>query len=740
MEAWYRSGLPADMEFTVRFHAGSDRVAVGGIDGRNVETFGEDLDDGMSQGGFGDDGGAMSEVRLCPLSDSYKDDMCSTFAYQWNTGAVSGKVARRGAGVGDAAVNLDAITSNHSPDEKTKSSNKAARTRGNYSFSRVQDGEYWLRTPKTADHAADSVRLAFYHDETMDDDDDDGVIGNPVIHSETLDVTALRLGIKGYVANVAHEDNQVVRGDETVEGAELELWAYDKVHATTKKYLTKGSLLATAETGSDGFYEFNDIAEGTYVVIAKSTDDYEVLRDLEVNGDRAKAVANVYVAVDETNNDLKLPSWNYRTSSANNQTNTVTVKPTATRLRRSSSRTSPCCTWTGSTLAESTRRVTTLVISRWSCGGARPTPTCRGCREETEFDAQTENTSSRGTWTFDGLREGYYAVNVAATNYRQAKWDSDGIDDDAVNCTGSTGDAPTAVEECDSRRNEEVVDSLVGKRAFNRERANFYVYNSSLGNEAQVTNLVIEGTTDAEDGDEELADITPPDHADGAMDGAPVNSLTAVDAAVTWATGDITVTPTLMDDRASVTVVVGNVDNPDDVGRGGHDDEISVDLENGGNTVTVIGTAENGYHDILYSFTVNRTEPVNAELAGLGLRTSRDEGGEIPLVPEFTAVMAGRSEYTATVAPGTAVTGTTMYVYVLATVKLLQKGITVTYSDGGTMTELDARDGRAGDVTNQKVYRVTVPKTGALTDKSVLLKITAEDGKTLTYDIQLQRG
>ena len=366
--------LPADMEFTARFHAGSDRVAVGGIDGRNVETFGEDLDDGMSMGGFGDDGGAMSEVRLCPLSDSYKDDMCSTFAYQWNTGAVSGRVARRGAGVGDAAVNLDAITSNHSPDEKTKSS-KAARTRGNYGFSRVQDGEYWLGTPKTADHAADSVRLAFYHDETEDDDLDDGLIGNPVIYGWTLDVTALRLGIKGYVANVGHEDNQVVRGDETVEGAELELWAYDKDHKTTKQHLTKGSLLATAETGSDGFYEFNDIAEGTYVVIAKSTDDYEVLRHLEVNGDRAKAVADVYVAVDETNNDLKLPSWNYRTSSANNQTNEVTVKPTATTSETFSSRTLPCCTWTGSSLAESTRRVTTLVTSRWSCGGARPTPT-----------------------------------------------------------------------------------------------------------------------------------------------------------------------------------------------------------------------------------------------------------------------------------------------------------------------------------------------------------------------------
>ena len=442
--------LPAGIEFTVRFTPGSDREAVGGIDGRNVETFGQDLDDGMSMGGFGADGGAMSEVRLCPMSDSYEDDMCSTFAYQWNTGAVSGKVARRGAGVGDAAVNLDAITSNHSPDDKTKSS-KAARTRGNYSFSRVQDGEYWLHTPKTADHAADSVRLAFYHDETEDDDPDDGLIGNPRIHSETLDVTALRLGIKGYVANVAHEDNQVVRGDETVEGAELELWAWDEDDEDTGKHLTKGSLLATAMTGSDGFYEFNDIEEGTYVVIAKSTDDYEVLRDLEVNGDRAKAVADVYVAVDETNNDLKLPSWDYRSSSANNQTNEVTVKPTATTSETFKFENFALLHMDGEYLGrvyEARNDAGDIAVELRRCETYTDDDNDDGttgdirCREETDFDAQTENTSSRGTWTFDGLREGFYAVNVAATNYRQAKWDSDGIDDDAANCTGSTGDSP----------------------------------------------------------------------------------------------------------------------------------------------------------------------------------------------------------------------------------------------------------------------------------------------------------
>ena len=563
----------------------------------------------------------------------------------------------------------------------------------------------------------------------MDDDDDDGVIGNPMIHSATLDVTALRLGIKGYVANVGHEDNQVVRGDETVEGAELELRAYDKDHATTGKYLTKGSLLATAMTGSDGFYEFNDISEGIYVVIAKSTDDYEVLRDLEVNGDRAKAVASVYEAVDETNNDLRLPSWNYRSSSANNPTNTVTL--------RKGTATSATFTFQNFALLHMDGEFLGRVYEARDDAGdiaveLRRCETVTGdvrCREETEFDAQTENTSSRGTWTFDGLREGFYAVNVAATNYRQAKWDSDGIDDDAVACDGSD----EADANCDSRRNLEVVDSLVGKRAFNRERANFYVYNSSLGDDAELDGIVIKGTKDAEDGDEELEEFTITTHGDGTT-----NSLPAVASAITWASEEITVTPDLSDPEASVRVVVGDLESPDDVGSGGHGDPISVDLEGGANTVTVIVTAENGYHDIVYSFAITRTTPVDAQLAGLGLRTKRDAeaGSEVSINPDFAPA---KTEYTATVPAGTG-TGTTMSVYVLATVRMEQQGITVTYSDGGTMTELDALASRTGDGTNQKVYRVTIPKTGALTDKSVLVKVTSEDGKTLTYDIQLQRG
>ena len=236
--------LPVDEEFTVRFHAGSDRKAVVDVgssrNGRDVDTYGDDLEDGTSVGAFGDEGGAGPEVRLCPMSSSSKDDMCSTFGYQWASGSISGAVTRRGAGVGDAAVNLDAITNNHSPDDNTKTS-KSRATKGNYGFASVQDGEYWVRTPATATNKADSTRIAIYHDEATDDDPDDGIIGTGVTATADFALTALRLDIKGYVANDGNEGNDavgevdgIVRGDEAVAGVEVALGTITRISANKK--------------------------------------------------------------------------------------------------------------------------------------------------------------------------------------------------------------------------------------------------------------------------------------------------------------------------------------------------------------------------------------------------------------------------------------------------------------------------------------------------------------------------
>ena len=583
-----------------------------------------------------------------------------------------------------------------------------------------------------------SVRVDVYHDEFEDDKNDKTeYVGTAAKDHADFTATKLRLSIKGYAANISHENNDVVRGDETFEGAELELFAYDS-KSKSKTIKSKGKAIATATVGADGLYEFNDLDEGAYVIVAKNTDDYEMYAagpDVHYLNNKA---ANTYKDDDVLEEALKLPYWDYESSEVMNMTSAHTVGTGAAAKsftyynfallhgdgefsgRVVEARGEP------DGIAVELRRCETTTLD------ADDADVVTDCREDTDFDAQTENAAgSSGRWDFPSLREGYYVANIAAATYNQAKWGDDGIDDDAANCIGDA----TVDADCDDDRTVDMFGMLEGKRAFNRGGATFRVYNRTLGDDAELDGIVIEGTTDAEDGDEELADITPPNHADGTT-----NSLPAVASAITWASEEITVTPDLSDEKASVRVVVGDLDSSDDEGSGGHGDDITVDLEGGANTVTVIVTAENGYHDRVYSFAVTRTTPVDAELAGLGLRTDRDAeaGSEVSINPAFAPAT---TEYTATVPTVTTGTGTTMSVYVLATVRMQQQDITVTYSDGGTMTELDALPGRAGDGTNQKVYRVTIPKTGALTDKSVLVKVTGENGTTmLTYDIQLQRG
>ena len=294
--------------------------------------------------------------------------------------------------------------------------------------------------------------------------------------------------------------------------------------------------------------------------------------------------------------------------------------------------------------------------------------------------------------------------------------------------------APTPT--CDTRRTDEVVDMLEGKTAFNRDRANFYVYNSSLGSDAKVTKLVIKGTKIAENGVETLQemDLSTTVQASG-------GALSGNIPAITWASKSITVTPTLSDRHASARVVVGDGTGVGAVGTGDSGDAITVNLAGGSNDVTVYGIAENGYHDIEYTFSASRATPVDAQLADLGLRITRDYSASAATVDLHPAFDGGTTEYTAFVPEGSG-SGSTMPVFILATVKAQQSSIVVQYSDGGTLSTVDALSGRAGDGTNQKVYRVDVAKTGALVDKSVLLAVTGEDATAdpVVYDVQLQRG
>ena len=154
-----------------------------------------------------------------------------------------------------------------------------------------------------------------------------------------------------------------------------------------------------------------------------------------------------------------------------------------------------------------------------------------------------------------------------------------------------------------------------------------------------------------------------------------------VDPTVTWATRSIKITPDIPA-RATFTakVTTGEAGPPSTLktistGSGEDGDDVTLTLAanatstatgavpdaNLVNNVEVTVTAENGYDDIVYSFTVSPVNPVDAKLTALTLGTTRN-GTDAPLSPDLNAT-ATTDEYSAAVPAGTG-TGTTMSVYI----------------------------------------------------------------------------
>ena len=442
--------LPADMDFTVQFNeGGSDRVAVGGPDSRSdrVQTYGADVELGMSTGAFGDMSGAGPEVELCPLTtdtrpSSLEDDEasdCATFAYQWTTGSITGDVGRA---VKDLDVSIDADTDEHSEAPRDTETDM----KGEFSWSGVQDGVYSIAVTPSDDYTIKekSVRVDVYHNEFKDDKNDKTeYVGTADTDHADFTATKLRLSIKGYAANVSHESNDVVRGDETYAGAELELFAYDS-KSKSKTTKIKGKVIATATVGEDGLYEFNDLDEGAYVIVAKNTDDYEMYAagpDVHYLNNKA---ADTYKDDDVLEEALKLPKWDYEASNVLNMISkhTVGIGAAAETFtyynfallhgdgefsgRVFEARGEPAG------IAVELRRCETYTADDATTDAEDE----ESCREDRNFGAQTEDAGSKGRWEFPSLREGYYVANIAATTYNRAKWNADGIDDDADNCEG----------------------------------------------------------------------------------------------------------------------------------------------------------------------------------------------------------------------------------------------------------------------------------------------------------------
>ncbi len=718
--------LPADEELTVRLHVGSDRVLVGETDAGDIEAFGADLDIGMSTGAFGEASGGGPEVKLCSLTTdrSPAKTGCATWAYQWETGSVSGHVD----GPGGASVSLTAETG--TDDRSTKTSTKTGQV-GNFAINDVQDGDYALSTPNTADNSfgpKGGFDLAIYHDEAEDDEDEDTEYVGTAWSMTGADFTAtkLRLSIKGYVANDNGDGR--TRGNESLSGVAVNLLAIAKGGVSKDKKDTTFTTEATTETDGSGFYEFNDLTEGgKYYVEVAAGDDYMGVKDLEDGPNNKSAVVSPdeYPAINE-GDDLrgKLPGWNHMTNVATAGRATVSAKAPSTV---SANLENFALVFTNNNISGSVTNLSGsdggILVEGAMCPTYTPGNDGPDGDEGTEDDVAAmclwtqgdvfrTTTDKTGGYEFDGLTEGYYAVWFTGGGLMAANMNADGKpDDDADLDAGGTAGAMSHIT------------TVMGRSDYS-SRNSFTVYSARAGTADDLTELAITGFTaaavDAEsDTAYSLGDaVIREQQSDDGTD--EVTGFDGGDATITFA-GRTANFAAKASTGASITITAA--DGQDGKARGcpggacsisfdptdGHADDDD-DEDPGETTITITVTAGNGYDDHMYTVGgITRTDPADNTPDGV------TAAGEAVTLATTVAAPFGNA---------------------LTSVPLV-----ITYEDGQTGMVVVGSDELTGEAsrTNENIVTYDVA-VGDAQQVSVIVTITSEDGVDAVSIVNLQRA
>ena len=600
--------LPANEKLTVRFQVGSNRMLVGETNIGDVDAFGDDLDIGMSQGSFGDEGGAMPEVKLCSVSTD--EDECATFAYQWKTGSVRGEVE----GPAGASVSLTAKTDADDRSTKTGTDSKKTATYKQFAINNIQDGEYTLTTPNTADNSfspkGGHKNLEIYHIEGDDDEDDDTeYIGTAWSRKLDFTATQLRLSIKGYVAN--DDGDKRARGNEAIAGVKVNL-----LEAANAKDTAFTKVVTTEETDASGLYSFDNLTENKeYKVAVVATDDHAGLRDLETSKSGVVKPAE-YPAIED--GEVDLPMWDHKTNEVTNETSVARADPPSTltatlqnfALVYKTSNVSGNVNDVGS--STDTGIIVETAICRTYTEAADPDGTpgndddveedCNWQRE----DVVSTRTVRGGDYDFNGLMEGYYAVWYTGGGLAPAKLDSDGKPDDDVGDTEADDDDATNGTRSPTSR----ITSVTGRNQYSRPN-NFHVYNTQAGTDDDLTSLVVKefkANGDSVDlGAPDLA-ATPVTQSTGGSDALTALTTSTID----FASRGVTIRTkqslgasvefmltTEVKDRSPTNLPYNPTQS---------DGTAGTDLESG---ITVRVTAANGYNDHDYTFNVTRTAPVD---------------------------------------------------------------------------------------------------------------------------------
>ncbi len=331
--------IPSDTEITVVADAGSGMMIVPDDRAtREIDAFGAQLDDypdGKMVGAFGDGSGARPDVWICPLwrlDHEDPNDNCSTFAYKWTTGTISGSIT--GLRTGDkATVTLTPVNSNDDYADDLEDEAKITAGTGGaamYSFTDVADGRYratLAANPGSWDEDETKV-LSVMHDEDNDEEDYTGDSAG-----EGLDATDLRGVIRGRIANDSN-GRAGLTSDESRAGVQVALYTAKKVGgsgATKNNYVADkpvtddGGDPVMAETDTEGVFMFeNLVVDDMYLVKPEETDLYTAVRngDPRIGSTAEKAtdiVPHALVAAGKPpppNSEPAIPTWDYNTSTA----------------------------------------------------------------------------------------------------------------------------------------------------------------------------------------------------------------------------------------------------------------------------------------------------------------------------------------------------------------------------------------------------------------------------------------
>ena len=617
--------LPADIDFTVRLRAGSDRTEA---TDRDVDAFGGDLDD-MTVGSFGADGGAGPEVRLCPLTTTSrpdflgeKSDDCATFAYQWTSGTVSGNVTGLRKDV-EATVTLDPITSVHSEGDDDDVKGNAAGAARPFKFSGVQDGVYMLVLSGDDVDEDESDELVVYHDETSTDDDYDG----EVFEKQVLDATSLRAMIKGVVANNRIGNSAyTLSSDEAGVGVTVGL--YEVGAGKDKKKGTADDVPGdavedddgdpiTMDTDEDGAYAFEDLSEGDdYFVQVDNCDGCVAYHSIDADDYDFVAYAPATAKVFEDDDKNMLPAWDHDATTLGGVISGVAdggfvdfaLLYTDGEL---TGEVSEPFDEVGDHDIEFARCLTVNAAVEADPDASPPVVAVPGGTECQIHDDTYEDeveTNEDGEWSIDGLREGVYEVTVNPKGgYRV--YDKD----------------VAASEDFDGF--EAVATQLVVLREGSgaaEEAETVALVNGRLGREATLADLV-------------FATASAPATSlfdNFAADDFDYEVTTARDYA-----DDLIVSAESTDDDAMIAVAVKAAAEAADVADPAKKDYVSVKSEDrhpvarmeGANAITVRVTAANGYAEESYEVTFTRTEAQDdAEITDLVIECVLDTGVDCP--------------------------------------------------------------------------------------------------------------